>query len=324
MTVLYPLRFRPILRRAVWGGRCLETSLGKRLPPGNDWAESWEICDLGADQSIVESGPLAGMSLRQLVLDYGPELLGIHHGPRSRFPLLVKFLDATQRLSVQVHPDDAHAATSTPPGVGKSEAWVVIESLPDSKIYSGLRCGVDRAALAAAIGEGRCEECLHVLQPSPGDCIFLPAGTVHALGEGLLVVEIQQPSDLTYRLFDWNRPGCDGKPRTLHVEQALDVIDFGRGPVFPRQPCPTDRREVVGLVECDHFVIHRWDFDTPLSAGGDRRCHIIIVLEGTVQIDVDCVTEPLFKGGLIALPATLGETRVTPLGRAILLDCYPP
>ncbi len=324
MTELYPLRFKPILRRAVWGGRRLETSLNKRLPPGDDWAESWEICDIEASQSIVESGPLAGMSLRRLVLDRGPELLGIQHRPQPRFPLLVKFLDATQTLSVQVHPDDTHAGKIMPPEVGKTEAWVVMESTPQSNVYAGLQPGVDRATLATAIRDGRSEQCLHVLRPSPGDCLFLPAGTVHSLGEGTLVVEIQQPSNLTYRLFDWNRLGPEGRPRPLHVEQALDVIDFGRGPVFPQQPCATDRRQVTRLVACDHFIIHRWDFDAPLSAGGDQQCHVIVVLDGVVQVDGDSAAEPLAKGGTILLPAAVGETRLTPFGSAILLDCYVP
>ena len=178
---LYPLRFQPIFRRYLWGGRRLESSLGKQLGPGHDWAESWEICDHAADQSRVQFGPLAGTSLGEL---------GRHH-PQPRFPLLLKFLDAAQRLSVQVHPDDARAARLSPPDLGKTEAWVILEAEPGSLIYAGLRPGVDRRALAAAIGQGRCQDCLNVFPPSVGDCIFLPAGTVHALGAGLLVAEIQ-------------------------------------------------------------------------------------------------------------------------------------
>ena len=320
---LYPLRFHPLLRRYIWGGRRLQTVLGKSLGPGSDWAESWEICDHGLDQSIVAAGPLAGTSLGQLVIRRGNEVLGRHH-PQPRFPLLLKFLDATQTLSVQVHPDDTRAARLNPPDLGKSEAWVILEAEPGSKIYAGLRPEVDRKALIAAIRQRRCHECLHVLEPSPGDCIFLPAGTVHAIGAGLLVAEIQQSSDVTYRLFDWNRVGPDGKPRPLHVEQGLDATDFSRGPVDPQRPRPTGRPQVGRLVECEKFILDRWDFDSPLPAGGDDRCHIIAVLDGAVALDGDPAGVPLPKGGAALLPATLGEVGLTPQGRAVLLDAYLP
>jgi len=151
MVSLYPLRFRPILRRYVWGGRRLHSSLGKPLPPGDDWAESWEICDHGSDQSIVEFGPLAGTSLAGLLHRHGRELLGRHY-PKKPFPLLLKYLDAKQHLSVQVHPDDSRAAALSPPDLGKTEAWVVLEAEPGAVVYAGLKPGVDRAAIAVALG----------------------------------------------------------------------------------------------------------------------------------------------------------------------------
>ncbi len=240
---LYPLRFRPIFRRYLWGNRRLGTVLRKPIGPGNDWAESWEISDHGADQSIVEFGPLAGATLGQLVQERGKELLGRHH-PAARFPLLLKFLDANRALSVQVHPNDAQAARLNPPDSGKTEAWVVLEATADSRIFAGLKPGVDRPRLATALHDGDCQGLLHVIKPSPGDSIFLPAGTVHAVGEGLLVAEIQQSSDVTYRLFDWNRLGPDGQRRPLQIEQGLDAVDFRRGPVSPQQPQPTERPEV--------------------------------------------------------------------------------
>ncbi len=353
MPSLYPLRFRPVLRQYLWGGRRLETSLGKPLPPGDDWAESWEIADLGSDQSVVETGPLAGTTLGELVSRFGRELLGRRH-PQPRFPLLLKFLDAAQTLSVQVHPDDARAARLAPPRWGKTEAWVVLEAELGSVLYAGLKPGIDRDALSAAIRQGKCEECLHVLRPSPGDSIFLPAGTVHALGAGLLVAEIQQPSNVTYRLFDWNRLGPDGLPRPLHVAEALDAVDFTRGPIEPQRPQPTDRPEVSRLVECEKFVLDRWEFEQPLPAGaekkgtgtfcrngpegashktylspfspagGDDRFHIISVLQGPVQIEGDPAGSPLPRGGTALLPAALGPVQISPHGRAVLLDAYLP
>ncbi len=320
---LYPLRFRPIFRRYLWGGRRLDSSLGKPIDAGNDWAESWEICDHGPDQSLVQFGPLAGTSLGELVRQCGAELLGRHH-PQPRFPLLLKFLDAAQTLSVQVHPDDAQAARLDPPDLGKTEAWVVLEAEPGSMIYAGLTSGVDRDTLAAAIRQGRCQECLNVFRPSAGDCVFLPAGTVHALGTGLLIAEIQQSSDVTYRLFDWNRLGPDGKPRALHVEQGLAVVDFGRGPVVSVRPHPTERPEVSRLVECQRFVLDRWEFEAPMAAGGDNGCHIIVIVEGAVRIEGDLSAAVLTRGGTALLPAGLGAVRLTPSRKTMLLDAYLP
>jgi mannose-6-phosphate isomerase len=323
MASLYPLRFRPILRRYLWGGRRLESSLGKPLPPGDDWAESWEISDHGTDQSIVESGPLAGRTLHELVGRCGRELLGRHH-PQPRFPLLLKFLDAAQTLSVQVHPNDGQAARLDPPDAGKTEAWLVVEAAPGSLIYAGLRPGVDRERLTMTVREGTCEECLNSFPASPGDCVFVPAGTVHALGAGVLAAEIQQSSDTTFRLFDWNRLGPDGRPRSLRVEQGLDVVDFARGPVMPQRPLATDRPQVSRLVECDKFVWDRFDFDSPMSIGGDDRCHILTVLEGEVWIEGDPAGSAIPRGGSALLPASLGQVQLCPQGRTVLLDAYLP
>jgi mannose-6-phosphate isomerase len=323
MTQLYPLRFEPILRRYIWGGRRLEEVLGKPLPPGNDYAESWEICDRADDQSVVASGPLAGISLGQLVRERGPELLGRNH-PQSRFPLLFKFLDAQRALSVQVHPNDARAALLSPPDLGKTEAWVVLHAEPGSVIYAGLKRGFDRAALEREIARGTCELCLHRFEPRVGDCVFIPAGTVHALGAGLVIAEIQQSSDVTYRLFDWNRLGADGRPRPLHVEQSLEAIDYRMGPVSPAKPQPTERPSISRLVACPQFVLERWKFDEPEQIGGDDRCRLIVVIDGLVNVTGDPSSEPLLKGRTALLPASLGGVRLAPHGRATLLCAYLP
>ncbi len=323
MADLYPLRFRPILRRYIWGGRRLESILGKQLGTGDDYAESWEICDRGPDQSVVGWGPLAETTLHDLLVHRGAEILGRHH-PRDRFPLLMKFLDATRTLSVQVHPNDAQAALLDPPDLGKSEAWVVLAAEPGSLIYAGLKPGVDRADLADAIRQGTCQDCLHRFEPAVGDCVFLPAGTVHALGEGLLVAEIQQSSDTTYRLFDWNRLGTDAEPRALHVAAAMEVIDFDRPPVEPQEVRSTDRPGVGRLVQCDKFVLDRWQFDSPQAVGGDGRCHVLTVIEGAVTVAADQCPEVLASGSTVFLPAAIGETLLTPQGSAVLLDAYLP
>jgi mannose-6-phosphate isomerase len=323
MTPLYPLRFRPLLRRYIWGGRKLGESLGKPLGEGDDYAESWEVCDRGVDQSVVAHGPLAGTTLHELVTQRGPELLGDDH-PRPRFPLLFKFLDARRTLSVQVHPDDARAARLDPPDLGKTEAWVVLAAEPGSIIYAGLKRGFDRALLEREVARGTCELCLHRFEPRVGDCVFLRAGTVHALGAGLLVAEIQQASDTTFRLFDWNRLGADGKPRPLHVAAALDAIDYDLGPVDARPPTATERPHVSRLVECDKFVLDRWQFDAPQEAGDGARCHIVAVLSGTVHVAGDTAGGALRAGDTLLLPAAVGPVRLTPNAPAVLLDAYLP
>ena len=178
----------------------------------------------------------------------------------------------------------------------------ILSADPGSRIYAGLRPGVGRQQLADAIGEGTCEKLLHDFQPKAGDCLFIPAGTVHALGAGLLVAEVQQSSDTTFRLYDWNRVGPDGKPRPLHVEQGLAAVDFQRGPVAPAQPQPTDHPWVSRLVGCEKFIMDRWDFDRPQAIGGDDRFHIICILQGAVRIDGDPQIAPLSKGGTAPCP----------------------
>ena len=319
---LYPLRFKPIFRRYLWGGHRLASELGK--PTGDETcAESWEVVDHGEDQSVVAYGPRKGETLANLVAQSGCDLFG-KHDPLPQFPLLVKFLDAQKTLSVQVHPNDAQAALLDPPDRGKTEAWIILAAEPGSKVYAGLRRGFDRQALAREVSRGTSELCLHAFEPSVGDCIFIPAGTVHALGEGLLVAEIQQASDTTYRLFDWNRVGADGKPRELHIEQALEVIDDQFGPADPLTPQPTDIAERERLVACDKFVIDRWRLDKPAILGGDDRCHILIVLEGELTVTGDPAAAPLAKGQTMLLPAACGPTDVHASSETIFLDAYLP
>jgi mannose-6-phosphate isomerase len=324
MSALYPLRFEPIFRRYLWGGRRLGTVLGKSIGPEADYAESWEIVDHGADQSRVIAGPLAGKTLGEIVAEQGAELFG-RHPKQPSFPLLFKFLDARTMLSVQVHPNDAQAARLTPPDAGKTEAWVVLAAEPGSAIYAGLKRGFDRAALARELARGTCELCLNRVEPRVGDCILLPAGTVHALGAGLLIAEIQQSSDTTYRLFDWNRVGPDGKPRALHIQEALDVIDHDRGPVMPAAPVATDRPQVMRLTACDKFVVDRWQIALPREIGGDDRFHILSIIRGSAMAAGDPVGKPLATGETVLLPAAMGSLRLEPAAPgAVLLDIYLP
>ena len=321
--MLYPLRFHPLYKRYMWGGRKFETSLGRALGPGENYAESWEICDHGADQSIVCHGPLAGAALGELVAGDGLELLG-RNNPQPRFPLIAKFLDARQTLSVQVHPNDAQAARLNPPDSGKTEAWIILEAEAEGLIYAGLKPGVDRPTLESAIQAGRCADCLHSFHPQAGDCVFLPAGTVHSMGAGLLAAEIQQSSDTTFRLFDWNRLGPDGKPRALHIEQGLQAVDYETGSINPQRAQAADRAGASRLVACDKFVLDRLTFDAPREIGGDDRCHILIILEGSLLVEGDPALTPMFLGSTALLPACLGRVWLIPQKRVIALDAYLP
>lgn len=323
MTCDHLLRFTPILRRYLWGGRRLGSALGKPIGEGNDYAESWEVVDHGADQSIVTAGPFAGQTLHQLIAEHGRELLGESASTYGSFPLLMKLLDCNRTLSVQVHPNDAQGAKLTPPDLGKTEAWVVLATKRGSKIYAGLREGVTRDGLAAAAAAGNVEELLHWFAPRVGDCVFIPAGVVHALGAGLLIAEIQQASDTTFRLFDWNRVDAGGQPRQLHIKESLETIDFSRGPISPQEPQPVspgrDR-----LVECDKFVLDRCSGSQPFCVGGDDRFHLLAVIRGTAALDRDPVQAPLATGHTALLPAAAGKVEVRPQGAASVLDIYLP
>ena len=320
---LVPLRFEPIFRRYVWGGRRLHTLLGKPIGPEHDYAESWEIVDRDTVQSVVECGLYQGRTLGELCQRFGAALLG-RHSTLARFPLLFKFLDANRSLSVQVHPNDSYAAKRASPDLGKTEAWVILHADPGSAIYAGLNPGCDRRTLEEAIRRGTTESCLHRFEPRPGDCVFLPAGTVHALGSGLVVAEVQQSSDLTYRLFDWNRAGSDGLPRPLHVREALEVIDFVKGPVLPQNPRRTDLPHVERLVCCEHFVLDRWCFAQPQALRVDDRFHLTAVIDGEVHISGDRLDVRLGRGDTALLPASSPPVVFEPTTPCTMLDVYLP
>ena len=326
MTQLYPLRFEPLYRRYLWGGRRLQSLLGKSLGAGDDYAESWEVVDHGADQSVVAAGPLQGWTLAKIIAAYGRELFGRHFDAMAtqRFPLLFKFLDCQRTLSVQVHPDDDSAARLDPSDLGKTEAWVILHAEPGSLVYAGLKRGFDRAALEREVQRGTTELCLHRFEPRVGDCVFIPAGVVHALGAGLVVAEIQQSSDTTFRLFDWNRVGPEGRPRQLHVDAALDAINYAAGPVSAAPPLRTDLPHVQRLVACDKFILDRWQLADPRPIGGDDRFRIVVVIGGEIGIEHDGAAAPLRRGEVMLFPAATPALTLTPRDSAELLVAYLP
>ena len=323
---LYPLRFEPILRQLIWGGRRLGTVLHKTIGSESDYAESWELSDYQDKVSVVSDGPLAGTTLRELVRSRGDELLGPAMGRREQFPLLVKFIDANQNLSVQVHPDDEEARRLAGDS-GKTEAWVILAAEPGSAIYAGLEAGVGPGDLNEAIHSGIVEPLLHRFDAKPGDSILIEAGTVHAIGAGVLLVEVQQMSDATFRVYDWNRIGPDGKPRQLHIREAMQSIDFQRGPVGPVAPV-VEEIEGVGsrehLARSRYFALDRLKIRRPTTVGSHDRFTVLMGLEGSADLAQGRWSGRLDFGQTILLPAAVGPCEIVPRDGAVILTCVVP
>lgn len=311
-----PLVFEPLYRSYLWGGRRLASKLGKNLPAEGIWAESWEIVDHPQGQSVVKNGPWQGWTLGRLLSEHREAILGQEslvclegsEGRRhvSRFPLLLKYLDCQNVLSVQVHPDDAYGLQMASPDLGKTEAWYIIDAEPGSVLYAGLKPSVSRKDLADAIEAGKTEECLNAIYPQAGDCIFIPAGTVHALGAGLLVAEIQQASDCTFRLYDWNRVDAVGKSRPLHIDQALEVIDFEQAPIERVSARHVPHRNTQELVDCDKFRLVR--FDRPSRYALDLpTCRIVTVPKGTATIETSHGSIELRAGDSALIPQACAQ-----------------
>jgi mannose-6-phosphate isomerase len=323
---LYPLRFKPILRQLIWGGRRLGTVLHKPIGDESDYAESWELSDYHDQISVVLEGSLTGATLRDLVRSREDELLGKALGPRDQFPLLVKFIDAHHALSVQVHPDDETGRRLANDN-GKTETWVILDSEPGSLIYAGLKQGVKRDEFAAAIVAGEVEPMLHSFKPKPGDCILIEAGTVHAIGAGVLLAEIQEMSDATFRIYDWGRKGPDGKPRQLHFQESMESIDFNRGPVGPLSPVA---EPIAGggtserLSRSPYFAMERLTLIQPAFVGGADRFTIVMGLKGTSIVEHGGSRVPLEFGQTLLLPAALGECEIVPRSEATVLTCVVP
>lgn len=322
--MLPPLTFQPILKRIRWGGRRLGTLLHKQIGQACDYAESWEIADHADGQSLVDGGPLAGQSLTSLIRTHRQDLLGSKSSV-TQFPLLIKFLDAHDWLSLQVHPDDRLAKKFNPSENGKTEAWVILDSQTDSQIAAGLKTGVTPEQLRQALVDGAIENCLNLISVQPGDCVFVPAGTVHALGPGIVLAEIQQQSNLTFRLFDWGRLDASGKPRTVHVEESLACTDFNRGPVFAVQPVQLcDSHPFEELVRCEHFVIRRHRFLDPIRISTDERFRILISLSGNAVVKSKHGTAQLPMGTTVLLPACSGVTQIIPMSPVTMLEVSCP
>jgi mannose-6-phosphate isomerase len=323
MGTLPILEFQPIVKELVWGGRRLEKVLGKTLPEHALFGESWELVDLPTDQSVVRNRALEGATLEDLREGHREALLGGAPLLDGRFPLLFKFIDANQTLSVQVHPDEAACRRIGGGARPKTEAWYIIDRLPGAVIYVGLKPGVTQKEFADAVTHHRVETLLHKIKVSRGDFIFLPSGTIHAIGSGVLLAEVQQSSDTTYRVFDWNRVGLDGKPRKLHLEEALESIDFTRSELPEISAPPSGRRGVVS----DYFVMEQLDLSNAVAAleGAGPLVLMGVGGHGRVEISADGDLSEIRRGQTRLVPAAIsGKVTLTSRGENTLLAVRIP
>ena len=310
-----PLKFVPIFKTMLWGGTRLPTFVGHAGPTENV-GEAWVLSDVDGSLSVVANGPFAGRNLRDVLRQHPQEIFGANPPSDGRFPLLLKFIDAKQELSVQVHPNDEQAVADKGPGHrGKTEAWVILDANPTtSRIYAGFADGQSEATFREAMTANTVPGTLHTFTPQPGDCVFLEAGTVHAIGADILLFEVQQTSDITYRLFDWNRVDAKtGLPRQLHIDQGLTCSDFDRGPCQPVTPMGSS------LVDCPYFRLDRHDItsDKPLTLPDTQASRVLVGTSGNGVVN----GVPLRMGEVLLLPACIGLATVTTDDGFQLLEC---
>jgi mannose-6-phosphate isomerase len=317
MPPLYPLRFEPIFHSMIWGGWRLPELLRRPMPVPVPVGEAWVLSDVDGNLSTVKYGPLKGHTLREVIAADPAGVFGSHVPADGRFPLLLKFIDAERELSVQVHPNDEQAGRLKGPGCrGKTEAWVILEANPaTSRIYAGFNPGTTADSFRAAMADKQVPGTLHTFTPKAGDCVFLEAGTVHAIGAGILLFEVQQTSDITYRLYDWDRVDANGKPRQLHIDDGLACADFARGPVNPVTSERDGDRD--RLVRCRYFSLHHRNADGPTTVGAAGECRAVVCVQGTGTI----AGQPVAFGDVVLLPAAVGEVPVVPDGSMRLLEC---
>ena len=320
--MLYTLKFRPRPKERIWGGRRLSEKLGKRLPRERTIGESWEISGLDGDVSVVGNGILAGNNLEELIEVYMGDLVGdkIYEKFGLQFPLLIKYIDAQDKLSVQVHPDDALAAKRYG-GYGKSEMWYVLDCDPGAELYLGFDGDVSRERYAEHVERGTLPEILSRPKVSPGDAFFIPAGTIHAIGKGILLAEIQQASDVTYRIYDWGRTDASGKGRELHTDLAADAIRFDNDIPY-RITAEPRTNEAVSLKRSPYFTVNLIGLDGAVGRNHVERDSFVVYMltEGRATLGWEGGSETVKKGETLLVPACIEEVTLT--GQGKLLEIY--
>ncbi len=322
---LYPLKFGPIYQYRLWGGRKLGHLLSKPLPNDEAIGEAWILSDRKDHASKVTDGALKGYTITQLMKDYPNELMGKLANSFEHFPLLLKFLDCKEVLSVQVHPSDDQKAYLPQGDTGKTEAWVVLETDKDSRIYAGLTKNTTEQNLQEAVQNHSIADRLHSFVPKPGDAVFIHSGTVHTLS-GTVVFEVQENSDVTFRLYDWDRTDPKtSKPRDLQVDEALACIDFEQVDIGPVEPV-TDahRKNIEKLFDNEHFVLWRIKDELPFKVGFKNEPTILVCIEGTGKLVHNANDYEINKGDVMLLPAAVGECDLQPTHKINLLQIAIP
>ncbi|HXR04458.1 MAG TPA: type I phosphomannose isomerase catalytic subunit [Verrucomicrobiae bacterium] len=319
--MLYPLTFHPIFKERVWGGRKLELLYKKNLPPGAPIGESWEISDRPGDVSVVANGPLAGKNLHWLMENHAGELLGdAKPAAGNRFPLLCKILDAREKLSLQVHPPANQAAELG--GEPKTEMWYITDAAPGAELFVGLKRGVTRPEFEKKIQTGSVADCFHRISVRAGDAMFLPSGRVHAIGAGVVIFEIQQNSDTTYRVFDWNRVGLDGKSREMHIAQSLASIDFNDfEPALAQGKLAGQEIKTRPLVKDRLFNVEAMEMKSGARLDlKPRKLQIIAAVRGRLEIRSNLISVELSAGQFCLIPACLEQTEISAKAKTTLLQ----
>jgi len=324
MSELYPLKFETVLKEKVWGGNALVSRFNKKSTGSQQVGESWELSAVADNQSVISNGFLAGNNIEELIEVYMGDITGdaIFEKFGNEFPLLIKFIEAQQDLSIQVHPDD-DLAKKRHKAYGKTEMWYVLECKKGSKIYTGFKEGVTKKIYEEALMNGKIEEIMNVESVEAGDAFFTPAGRVHAIGAGIVLVEIQQTSDITYRIFDWNRKGSGKEKRELHTELALDAIDFNQTGENKIRIKP-ELNKSENLVNCEYFNTNIITFNKSIDKDyySFDSFVVYICIEGEFLICWDGNSEKVTKGETVLLPAMIKEVTLKPMNEARLLEVY--
>ncbi len=324
MTRLYPLSFHSIYKTKIWGGDKLRNILGKDVGNLQKVGESWDISSVEEDITVVSNGFLAGNNLQELVEIYMGDLVGdkVYEKFGIEFPLLIKFIDAGDNLSVQVHPDD-ETAFKHHHAYGKTEMWYVIQADPGSEIIIGFKKDVTREEYLEHLRNKTLRDILNSEQALAGDVYYIPPGRIHAIGKGVLLVEIEQNSDITYRIYDWDRVDAHGKSREIHTELALEVMDFKSYPQY-KVPYKDQLNRTTGLVQCNYFSTQLIHFDKPVEKDYYELDSFVIYIgiEGETEIEHENGTSVLKMGETLLIPAVLKDIRLIPKGEAKILEVY--
>jgi mannose-6-phosphate isomerase len=325
MTELYPFKFETVLKKKVWGGNALVSRFNKKTKDSlQNIGESWELSAVSGNQSIVSNGFLAGNNIEELIEVYMGDITGdeIYEKFGNEFPLLIKFIEAREDLSVQVHPGN-DLAKKRHKAYGKTEMWYILESKKDSKIYTGFKEGVTKEMYEEAVKNGKIADLLNIESVDAGDTFFTPAGRVHAIGAGIVLVEIQQTSDITYRIFDWNRKSSGKEKRELHIELALDAINFNEAGKNKIRQEPV-LNKTVNLVDCEFFHTNIISFDKVIDKEyySNDSFVVYICIEGELLILWDDNSENMTKGDTVLLPAMIKKVSLKPLKETRILEIY--